>query len=139
MKMRLVGERQTRVVMASLALLCLVAQASTLVHLVLVPHQACAEHGELIDARADGVPVPLARIHHALGSAAAVGRAAAPRAHSHDHCAVLATRRDGARASQPSLALDHRAAEELPSPALCVSRPASIRLLDVAPKSSPPA
>lgn len=132
------GAKSTRVLMASLAVLCLACQASTLVHLVVVAHVPCAEHGELIDVRAEA---PLARAAvPVLGAAsvALVSPAAEPPPHSHDHCAVLATRRENARVSQPPLLVLDRAVVAQPRCTAEATSPAAMRPLDVAPKSSPP-
>ncbi len=132
------GVKSTRVLMASLAVLCLACQASTLVHLVVVAHVPCAEHGELIDVRAEaplaGAAAPVA---HAAGLAL-VSPVAEPPPHSHDHCAVLATRRENALVSQPSLLVLDRAVVAQPRCTPDAAPPPAMRPLDVAPKSSPP-
>ena len=134
--MAFVGARKTRVLMASLALLCLACQATTFAHLLLVTHAACAEHGELIDARSDAsvVTVPATPI----ADAALLATAGAPQSHTHDHCAVVATRRDDVRENQPAVLLINRAGPDQPSRPVAEVPAAAIRLLDIAPKSSPP-
>jgi hypothetical protein len=137
-KMAFGSVKSGRLLVTSLAVLCLACQASTLIHLMVVAHVPCVEHGELIDVRPDAPPAVVqppaaAAAHFAL---CAPGPVVPP--HSHDHCAVLATRRESALLSQPAQwVLDGAGQASTCRPAEVRSTPA-LRPLDVAPKSSPP-
>jgi len=129
--------RLTRSTALALALLCLAGQAFTLLHLVLVRHVTCPEHGELIH------PSELRRGEAAdryQPGATAIDVAAAPTAHRHDHCPATSLRRERAAVARPghSIRADGACAAAVPTrhdipPATQVS------LLLLAPKSSPPA
>ena len=124
-----------------LAVLCLLAQLSGTVHLALVSHVTCAEHGELVE------PGEAWSVSAALpdrggdGPHLAQGLALAREAaHGHDHCLATALRRASAPPERP-------ASPEAPAPgeALAVHAAAgralapALPLLAVAPKASPPA
>jgi hypothetical protein len=122
----------------ALALLCLASQLSGLAHLAFVPHLACAEHGELVEAGPGLLPGPAPGVAESVDAASPI---AAPVAgHGHAHCLLSALRRTPATLS---------AAPALERPAPGVEGPASLGrperlpgalpVLAVAPKSSPPA
>lgn len=118
----------------AVAILCLLVQSLALVHLVVVKHVRCAEHGDVMHA-GDGDPdvVP------ARGDSAGVRRArAGGDAESHDHCQSLVERRD-IRTFQATeittVCLDvHEVDPAKPAPAIV-----AIAIYRVAPKVSPPA
>ena len=121
----------------ALAVLCLTTQVSAFAHLALVPHATCIEHGEPVDAGAQ-FPVKLAQ--SADESAVVADPLTTVAAHSHDHCILSALRRSPAHLqteSAPNAVLtalnlgERRDADQLIPPV--------IALLDLAPKSSPPA
>ena len=140
-----------RVSTLSLVALCLTTQLSGFAHLALVPHVACAEHGELVEAdsrRAALIPSGAegAALNPGPGPRSTDGAAVSsePRVevasnHSHDHCICTAVRRTPARLSRASAAADlHTAA---PPTLLTMGDVPSVQVLaplDVAPKSSPP-
>ncbi len=122
----------------SLLFVCLYlgSQAATMAHVLLVPHERCAEHGEVVHGEAS---------RDASGVAASPRRTAdrvstqARHEHSpHEHCGanvevreerdVVSTRVNHARIATT---------DAVRSPASNVAR--SVGILHVAPKSSPPA
>ena len=121
-----------------LALLCLTTQLSIFAHLALVPHATCLEHGELVDA-ASLPPLPLTAASDEDSAIAALPLATVT-AHAHDHCILSALRRLPAQLQREAEPNQARACSE-PSapPRVDQLLPQIIALLDLAPKSSPPA
>jgi hypothetical protein len=119
----------------------LAGQLSAVVHSMVVQHQRCPEHGELVHrvqtpGRAESLPPSDAR-HHSM---AVVAAQAVADPHDDDHCLSLVGRREttgpSARASAdlgfpPRNALTVAAAD--------ASRERGAQLLRLAPKTSPPA
>lgn len=120
-------------------LLCLLGQVSSSLHMLLVRHVRCAEHGELVHAE-----------EHQNGAHAAVHAAGVPggpslRAsegdgdHGHDHCLVWSDRRKlallPAAIPAPRVPIEGEAPFSL-RPVASVHR---LRLYAYAPKTSPPA
>ena len=107
----------------------LVAQFGIVAHMGLVPHEICADHGELVEREAGAPAAPA--VPHSLPTA------------DHDHCPLVA---NPGQAPAPSLAVvEVSVAPPLRLEALSssvtlptVSR-TSLALLAVAPKTSPPA
>jgi hypothetical protein len=133
-----------RYLAACVAALCLVAQFSSFAHMLLVRHATCPDHGELIHANEEGGSASIERGQLANASEEQVpafeARRDAASEHGHDHCAVLANRRDSTTltAAQSPVLIgppglsgiqDHQ--EDL--------RPVSFALYLLAPKNSPPA
>lgn len=129
--------RSLRLLAVLTALACGVAQLAGFVHLALVRHAACREHGEWIHVDAE-------RAHsHASRDEAPAGPALDTRedAHGHDHCLIALSGRDRALAAPLDAAVPSTARLASvaprgppPSPAACAIDP-----LRVAPKNSPPA
>jgi len=118
----------------SLALLCGGGPLASVVHLLLVRHVTCVEHGELIDA--DG-KAPARRAASEPGLEVADGGAPA---HDHDHCVVLAHPPSSDTAPSVEVAAaDAPVATSLAAPAHALGHPHPVPLLHLAPKSSPPA
>jgi hypothetical protein len=122
-----------------LPLALLAGQASTIVHSMVVEHERCREHGELVhrvlvpgeSAAADGPATGADARRPRLG-------AATVEEHGHDHCLSMIDRRDGLRPPQrPALAM---AATPRPPmvPAAALARPVRGALILLAPKTSPP-
>lgn len=108
---------------------CLLAQLAGSVHTAAVAHVACAEHGGVVELRADP---------HTAGPAAghATITSSAEDAH-HDHCAGCATPTGTASTSAPQAASAAEFARSHPGPnAQC---PVPDALFRLAPKGSPPA
>lgn len=119
-------------------MLALVAQAGSVLHLVLVQHVTCPEHGEWVHAESGGVPAALTA-PAAEHSAPAVEKSTAEEPHGHDHCSVTCTRRDEAVFTGHAVSTATCSAlTEAPALSRAVFAPA-IALLHLAPKASPPA
>jgi hypothetical protein len=132
-----------RYLAACVAVLVVFTQFSSFAHMLLVRHATCPEHGELIHPDEDGA----APAHHdavashdkSQGPSIESGPESA-NGHGHDHCAVLAHRRDST-----TLAAASNCPLPVPPPALAgidghrqILTPASFALYLLAPKNSPP-
>ena len=124
------SNRLARLATLALALVCLAGQLTTAAHLALVQHTTC-EHGELVEAAPPGLA-------QAGDTGLSAPDEAAAATHSHDHCVLNASRRDGPRFSRLLAPL---AVSVLLPPSLRADLPPlpAIALILVAPKSSPPA
>jgi hypothetical protein len=123
-----------------LVVLCLLGEASSWLHLVIVRHVVCADHGQLVDVAAG--------TEHALelttprepreGDGVERSDAFGVAAHGDHHCEFLATLRT--RVPVPSAGVEPipRVSEPLPAPAPALSAGSSFPLLLLAPKASPP-
>jgi hypothetical protein len=123
----------------ALVALCILAQFSSLAHLLLVHHDRCAVHGELIhtaDQHAHAAADSLA------GSGAASAFEAAPGSESvadDEHCTVLGHRREQVTPAVFATLVVHLAEAGQSAQAPCVALPArSIAGYLIAPKTSPP-
>jgi len=120
---------------ASLALLCVLGELTSLGHMLLTRHVVCPEHGELIHA------TELASTHVAAQPPTAeVTWTRAPNAgHAHDHCGLACTHRVSAVPVSPAIALStppcSRGAE---SPHQAPNLRDGRDLHRLAPKQSPP-
>ena len=79
-----------------LAALAVATQLSGYVHLALVEHTRCAEHGELVESGGHG-PVALVATSHEAGRTPDAHLAAsetAPHGHGHEHCLLSPFRRE---------------------------------------------
>jgi hypothetical protein len=127
---------------AALALLCLFAQVWSGVHAAAVPHERCAEHGEVVHAGEHGrgpeaFDAPLADELPGAAAAVADGEPRAAAEDEHDHCCVVSTRRQAD--TVPEVAAASRPPVELTHGALSAGVIADARALyRVAPKASPP-
>jgi hypothetical protein len=115
----------------SAAWLCLFAQASSLLHFVVVEHARCAEHGEVVHAGHSVSPVQSGQPAHA-----AVESRSDAAAHDHDHCPLTCQRRAPApqppacAAVVPALLGVSSFPDDVHGPAFAV--------IALAPKTSPP-
>lgn len=121
----------------ALAMLALVAQAGGLLHLVLVQHITCPEHGEWVHAEAGRQPAALRPVvqHHTP----TVEKSAADEQHEHDHCSVTCSRRDEAVFTAQGVTVE---TSFMLTKAAAFTRAVvtpTIALLRLAPKASPPA
>lgn len=124
--------------LVAIASLCLLIQAISLAHLLLVRHEVCPVHGEVRHGSAGHAGGDEAASSVGPGDQAAVARpGVAPEQHDDDHCQVLTERRDVPRPSSHCL---HAAlANEVPLPAVAApAPPRRLALYRVAPKNSPP-
>jgi hypothetical protein len=122
----------------AVAVLLFCGQLSSWVHLALVPHAICAEHGELIHVvqapAFDGTPAPKA------GESSLVASAPVEVEHAHDHCQFGPHHRAPAMtAPRAPVVAENRVVPPRP-PILGASAPAvrAISLYLLAPKTSPP-
>jgi hypothetical protein len=125
-----------RVVASILATVALAGQVTSFVHLVLVRHVTCAEHGELVEV---GKEHAIAKSARQAAPANVVTSESPADAHGHDHCLLAPMRRDRIAAGSPgsfdSLHVDAYgtigvvAADEVAPP---------IAVILLAPKNSPP-
>lgn len=126
-----------RVIALALSAVFGLAQVLPVLHFVLVAHQLCAEHGELVHAEAGQAPAAHADESHAASSEARLV-AAASESHAHDHCGVVISgHAHGVRLVSPRVCLH---ASSYLEAALGSARPghSSIALLAYAPKLAPP-
>jgi hypothetical protein len=128
-----------RVTTTSVVAVCLLAaQASQVLHQLLVRHEICAEHGEVVEGggHADGPASLAARAAPVQSGVRAVGDG---ELHAHDRC--LAALGDGDAVTRDVAAL----ARDLVSGTRLLARPTTpdgrraIPLYRLAPKNSPPA
>ena len=129
-------QRRSRTAVAA-AVLCLLAQVFATVHLVVVRHEVCADHGEVVHAGGDHGDAPAGAA--GTGDATIQARAAADAGHGDDddHCRLLTERRAAGGGGSPSLhatpgVIEAKAAmpESLPARTSALYR--------LAPKISPP-
>lgn len=133
-------DRAIRVSSGAVAALCILTQMALLLHMVLVRHTICAEHGELVEqpARGAGAAV-VASLTDAERTNAAATQGTSE-TYGHDHCTVCAQRRERAVLQQASEAVvppPGDAVALLAGVATQVTRTCPIYL--IAPKNSPPA
>lgn len=117
-------------------LLCLLASATNLVHLVAVRHATCAVHAEVIHAPADEAPVSPRAATPEL-----TPQADPDTGHGEDHCRAFASRRRELPVEPPQVLATHAppAARGLLAHApLAITHRPNAALLLVAPKTSPP-
>jgi hypothetical protein len=115
----------------ALAALAVAGQLFGVVHLALVQHVTCAEHGELIEAGSASVQTAAPITGPSVSRAAVEG-------HGHDHCAIALLRRQQARVTTArpgplALALAPHASVTIAS-----FSNIAIDILSLAPKNSPP-
>jgi len=123
-----------------LPLALLAGQVSTIVHSMVVEHQRCREHGELVhrvlapgESAASDVPATGVETHRPR-----LGAATAGEGHGHDHCLSITNRRDGLRPpGRPALAIAPAPAPPM-APAVAPAHCVRGALILLAPKTSPP-
>lgn len=119
-------------------LLCLSAQFSSVLHMLLVEHVRCAEHGELAHAGGDEHDDHGRALREASSSGPAISSSSSQGDHGHDHCLTCSERRK--LAILPPASLELRAPER-DGALLAFGRDASVHPVSVcsyAPKTSPP-
>ena len=110
--------------------LSLFALASSKVHMAVVKHDRCLEHGELVEV--SGIVV-----EHAAGPTAAWYADASGERHD-DHCPLLSPSSVPFAFHAESVALDLIGALPRPEPAVMLIAHTSVDSLDIAPKQGPP-
>ena len=138
----------SRVVAVLLAALTLAAPLTGYLHLALVEHTRCAEHGELIEgaraARPDHAalasPAPPALVFVDRSSRVEDGAVPAEHGHGHEHCLLSPFRRERAScgAALAVAPVHDVAADEHASAVASAPRTGAIALYRIAPKNSPP-
>jgi hypothetical protein len=123
-----------RLVAAVAAYVALAAQLGGVAHLLVVRHETCAQHGEVVHgargARAAAAPPADASVRLLAAEAAAEG--------SDEHCLMLASRRRELSALVPA-PVTIVVPDAVPArPARAVDVPSPLRRLRLAPKTSPP-
>src|SRR4051794_13758184 len=86
------GPDRAKKLLAWLSILCLAGQGTGLAHLAFGTHEICAEHGELIEARAQRSPPFRLQGGQPETAQLAASGLVSP-ADDHDHCAVAAHQR----------------------------------------------
>ena len=129
--------RRRSIISLAVAFALLGAHASTTLHLLLVEHEICPEHGEIVEGsgrQASPSPVrPSSTPHLALESTAQ------PEPHAHDQCLVRLGQRDGTwPAGAFSVGVRPDWALRLHPLGDGAAAPHGLRLYRLAPKNSPP-
>ena len=140
------SERETRVasvvgrLLAALTVLLIaLAPLGRVAHLVIVPHEYCATHGELVHVEGEGAGEHASHVDSA--KFASVEGVANESEDTHEHCALAgsSSRDMGVVASSRAVVL---AVDPSPSPSVGPAEPEpsdSRLILLIAPKASPPA
>lgn len=118
-----------RLFAGALALTLLGGQAISVAHFTLVRHATCLDHGLVTHAD---------HAHSARSAAAGWAEGERDPDHGHDHCQILALRRDGAGALSALPAPSAGSPPSAAAPSAAIHRPATDALWRVAPKQSPP-
>jgi hypothetical protein len=120
------------------AVLCLVAQFSSALHLLVVSHVRCAEHGNWVDTGAEHAAEHVDATGVTPLDGAALVATGGVEDHEHEHCWMCSERRNGTRPPSPLAALfDPLGNGVANSPGLSSSYH-STRTYLFAPKTSPP-
>jgi hypothetical protein len=126
-----------RAAACAVAMAAMLGQVAGYAHLAFTAHVRCAEHGELIEAGPSTASAAIASLGSVAERHASIDAVEAP-GHGHEHCAAAPHRRD--RAAH-AFVRTFVAAAELPFVARVTTQigpPRAIRLILLAPKSSPP-
>jgi hypothetical protein len=119
-------------------LLCLSAQFASALHMLLVEHVRCAEHGELVHANGDKHEDHGSVSRDVSSSGPTIGVSSRHADHGHDHCLTCSERRK--LALLPPMIPELRAPEDrfaVLAPGWDAPFP-SLRIYSLAPKTSPP-
>lgn len=128
-----------RVLVGTVAAALVLLQVQTLAHFFLVPHEFCAEHGELIHGHAEGSAAQAATREVAEAGVLDSAQAGTRHAAGHDHCPVFVHQRSRAVVEPAAEAPHPVAAAPLNAVSAERAAPASVAVLFFAPKNSPPA
>jgi hypothetical protein len=113
----------------AVAVVVLLCQATAWVHAAATPHVTCVEHGESVHLTV----IPGASV--STRSLTVVASSSAPEVHAHEHCAFQGQRTTSALTAARTSTL---AIFTLPAPPPPRAAPPALRLLRLAPKTSPP-
>jgi hypothetical protein len=110
------------------------------VHMLLVQHATCPEHGEMVHADAGGISLPRASSHDAANRppTAASSPDLESESHEHDHCLLASARKVevALRFVGPALSASGPSTPQLHHWRTIVQPPIALHVL--APKNSPP-
>lgn len=120
------------------AVVCLVAQLLGWGHLIAVEHARCAEHGEVIHVDRAAAPERLTQEHRGDERETSMADADRDDRHADDHCSWLAERRDVVLGVSAHVTCLPTAELASVTPPRSAPPAASIALLRLAPKLSPP-
>jgi hypothetical protein len=131
--------RRPQALWASLAVLCLATQLSSVAHLVLVEHVRCTEHGAWIHAGDEHARAHVEHSASASDAPAVVPDAgAAAEDHEHDHCLASTERRKLALLLLASAELPPLRPTALAATADHATHVVARAVHTLAPKTSPP-
>jgi hypothetical protein len=120
------------------ALALLGAQTSGFLHILLVEHERCGEHGEMVEAHHRPPPSPAPLITPSDGTSASASGSPSV-THDHDHCLVLLDRRASAPLAGPAQLAITVESRTVSAPVRATGAPRGPPLYRLAPKNSPPA
>lgn len=121
-------------------MVCLLSQVFVYAHLLLVRHETCPDHGEIVDSTADSQTTATSGSESSDHRAAVWIYAGSRSTHGHGHCSFGLQRREQLAVILPGGALLLPPPEVLHCPALTADAPPPrIALFRTAPKQSPPA
>ena len=130
-----------RKVQAIAARVLLFSQLLGTLHLALVQHVLCFEHGEAIEQQGDRSPAISAEGGNAPQNELNLrgpSQRIAERGHPHEHCLIQAYRRDALFEAAFAFSGEHWTASDGPCELSRFCQPDRVALLRVAPKQSPP-
>ncbi len=129
-----------RYLLASIAWLVLVTQASSFAHLLLVRHAVCPQHGELVHVGEDeGPPSVDSALPSEQDSGGSAIRAGHGATEEHVHCLLAMHRRQTPVVPRSAFTIAPARVAEIRVLTLGSSpRPALVALFSLAPKTSPP-
>lgn len=131
-----------RTIQATAARVLLFSQLLGTLHLALVQHVLCFEHGEAIEQQGHASPVILAEDGDAPQNGLNLrgpSQRIAERGHPHEHCLIQAYRRDALFEAAFVFSGEYWTASDAPCELGRFRQPDRVALLRVAPKQSPPA
>ena len=131
------GSVVARLLAALTVLLIALAPLGRVAHLVIVPHEYCAEHGELVHVEGDGEG---AHSHGDSAKLASIESVSSESDDAHEHCALAgSSSRDIAVVASSRAVVLAGDASSSPRVGPAESEPGDARLiLLIAPKASPP-
>ena len=126
-----------RLFVGGLATALVLLQVAGFAHFILVAHEICPEHGELVHARRGGagshVLAPVSLDHDVLA-----GSEARASVGGHEHCSVFLHQRTRALGGPIFGRVEPQVCSAVPAAPPAADVPAAVPVLLLAPKSSPP-
>lgn len=126
--------------MLLLAAVCLAGQVTSISHMLVVPHERCAEHGALVHSGAHGREVAghVVEARARAASRAALMSAAGADGHDHDHCLACTNRRKSVLGAAAAVCVPTSSSAPTAQPVPQRPRWAARAIYGFAPKCSPP-